>query len=42
MNTVQVDAAGASPWHTGLKPGEYGYSIARLAKAAGCSAWSPF
>jgi len=42
MNTVQVDATGASPWHAGLKPAEHGYSLARLARAAGCSAWSPF
>jgi glycerophosphoryl diester phosphodiesterase len=42
MNTVQVDATGASPWHAGLKLAEHGYSLVRLAKAAGCSAWSPF
>ena len=42
MNTVLVDATGASPWHAGLKPAEHGYSLVRLAKAAGCSAWSPF
>jgi glycerophosphoryl diester phosphodiesterase len=42
MNTVQVDATGASPWHAGLKPSDYGDSLARLAKAADCSVWSPF
>ncbi len=42
MNTVQVDATGSSPWHAGLKPADHGNSLARLAKAAGCSAWSPF
>jgi glycerophosphoryl diester phosphodiesterase len=42
MNTVQVDATGASPWHAGLKPSDYGDSLARLAKAAECSVWSPF
>ena len=42
MNTVRLGADGASPWHSGLKAAEYGNSLVRLAKAAGCSAWSPF
>lgn len=42
MNTVRPGADGASPWHAGLKPAEHGNSVVRLAKAAGCSAWSPF
>ncbi len=42
MNTVRLGADGASPWHAGLKAAEYGNSLVRLAKAAGCSAWSPF
>jgi glycerophosphoryl diester phosphodiesterase len=42
MNTVRPGADGASPWHAGLKAAEHGNSLVRLAKAAGCSAWSPF
>lgn len=41
MNTVRPGADGASPWHAGLKAAEHGNSLVRLAKAAGCSAWSP-
>jgi glycerophosphoryl diester phosphodiesterase len=42
MNTVRADAAGASPWHAGLKRADYHDSLARMAQAAGCGAWSPF
>ncbi len=42
MNTERPAADGASPWHAGLKAADYGNSVVRLAKAAGCSAWSPF
>ena len=42
MNTVRPGADGASPWHAGLKAAEHGGSVVRLAKAAGCAAWSPF
>jgi len=42
MNTVRPAADGASPWHAGLKSAEHGGSIVRLARAAGCSTWSPF
>lgn len=42
MNTVRLGADGASPWHAGLKAAEYGSSLVRLTKAAGCSTWSPF
>jgi glycerophosphoryl diester phosphodiesterase len=42
MNTVRLGAEGASPWHAGLEAAEHGNSVVRLAKAAGCSAWSPF
>jgi len=42
MNNVRLGADGASPWHAGLKAAEHGNSVVRLAKAAGCSAWSPF
>ncbi len=42
MNTVRPAADGVSPWHAGLKPVDHGGSIVRLARAAGCGAWSPF
>ena len=42
MNTIAVDATGASPWHAGLKRGDFGGSLARMAHAAGCSTWAPF
>jgi glycerophosphoryl diester phosphodiesterase len=42
MNTVRPAADGASPWHAGLKPAEHGGSVVQLARAAGCSTWSPF
>lgn len=42
MNTVRAGVDGASPWHAGLKAAEHGSSVARLARAAGCAAWSPF
>ncbi|MEP6608459.1 MAG: glycerophosphodiester phosphodiesterase [Burkholderiaceae bacterium] len=42
MNTVAPDATGASPWHAGLRRSDHAGSVPRLAKAAGCSVWSPF
>jgi glycerophosphoryl diester phosphodiesterase len=42
MNTVRPGPGGASPWHAGLKAADHGYSLVQLAKAAGCSGWSPF
>lgn len=42
MNTVRPDASGASPWHAGLRVDAHGGSLPRLARAAGCSVWSPF
>jgi glycerophosphoryl diester phosphodiesterase len=42
MHTVRPGVDGASSWHAGLKAAEHGNSVVRLAKAAGCSAWSPF
>jgi glycerophosphoryl diester phosphodiesterase len=42
MNTVAIDASGASPWHAGLKRTDYGGSLPRTVQAAGCSTWSPF
>lgn len=41
-NTVRADSSGASPWHAGLTLAEHAGSVVRLAKAAGCSTWSPF
>lgn len=42
MNTVREDDTGASPWHAGLRRSDVGGSLPRLAKTAGCAAWSPF
>ena len=42
MNTVREDAAGASPWHAGLRRADFGGSLPRTVQAAGCAAWSPF
>ncbi len=42
MNTVAPDASGASPWHAGLRLSDHNGSLAQLAKAAGCTVWSPF
>jgi glycerophosphoryl diester phosphodiesterase len=42
MNTVRPAADGASPWHAGLMAADHAHSLPRLARAAGCSTWSPF
>ena len=42
MDTVKADTSGASPWQAGLKHDDYGNSLPRLAKAAGCGTWSMF
>lgn len=42
FDTVRADASGASPWHAGLKRADYGDSLPRLVKAAGCGTWSMF
>ncbi len=42
MNTVAPDTSGASPWHAGLKRGDFNGSLPRMAQAAGCNIWSPF
>lgn len=42
MNNVTPDASGASPWHAGIKPADYGSSLPRMVQAAGCSTWAPF
>jgi glycerophosphoryl diester phosphodiesterase len=41
FSTMKPDASGASPWHAGLKLADHG-SVPAMAKAAGCSMWSPF
>lgn len=42
MNTVRSADGGASPWHAGLALKDYGGSLPRLVKAAGCGTWSMF
>jgi glycerophosphoryl diester phosphodiesterase len=41
MNTMAPAADGKSPWHAGLRDGDY-RSVAALAAAAGCSTWSMY
>ena len=41
-DNVQLGKDGASPWLAGLDVDDFGGSVPRLAKAAGCAAWSPF
>lgn len=36
------DTRRPSPWLAGLDPADYGGSVPRLAKAAGCGTWSPY
>jgi glycerophosphoryl diester phosphodiesterase len=40
-DTVKPDASGRSPWHAGIVPSEHGGSLPRMARAAGCTTWSP-
>ena len=42
MDTVRRNAPEPSPWLGGLDLAAHGGSLPRLAKAAGCSVWSPF
>jgi glycerophosphoryl diester phosphodiesterase len=42
MDTIRRAAAEPSPWLGGLDLATYDGSVPRLAKAAGCSVWSPF
>jgi glycerophosphoryl diester phosphodiesterase len=42
FDTVGRAAAQPSPWLAGLDLKAHGGSVPRLAKAAGCAAWSPF
>ncbi len=41
-DTVQRNSAAPSPWHAGLALATHNGSVPKLAKAAGCSTWSPF
>jgi glycerophosphoryl diester phosphodiesterase len=41
-DNVQVGKDGASPWLAGLDVDDFGGSVPRLVKAAGCAVWSPF
>lgn len=41
-DNVQTGRPGPSPWLAGLDVDEFGGSVPKLAKAAGCAAWSPF
>ena len=42
MDTIQRAAARPSPWLAGLDLAAQGGSVPKLAKQAGCAAWSPF
>ena len=42
MDTIQRAAARPSPWLAGLDLASQGGSVPKLAKEAGCAAWSPF
>lgn len=42
FDTVQRASGRPSPWLAGLDLAAHGGSVPRLAKAAGCAAWSPF
>lgn len=41
-DNVQIGKPGASPWLAGLDVDEFGGSVPRTVKAAGCKVWSPF
>jgi glycerophosphoryl diester phosphodiesterase len=41
-DNVQVGKPGASPWLAGHDVDDFGGSVPRLVKAAGCPVWSPF
>lgn len=42
FDSVAPGPDGASPWHAGLRSADFGASVPRLAKAAGCATWSMF
>ncbi|HEX2115087.1 MAG TPA: glycerophosphodiester phosphodiesterase [Alphaproteobacteria bacterium] len=41
-DNVQVGREGKSPWLAGLDVDDFGGSVPRVVKAAGCAVWSPF
>jgi len=41
FDTVRPDASGRSPWHAGIAPADHAGSVPAMARAAGCSTWSP-
>ncbi len=41
FDTVKPDATGRSPWHAGIAPADHGGSLPAMARAAGCTTWSP-
>lgn len=41
-DNVQIGKEGASPWLAGLDVDDFGGSVPRLVKGAGCAVWSPF
>jgi glycerophosphoryl diester phosphodiesterase len=41
FDTVKPDASGRSPWHAGIAPADHDGSVPRMARAAGCTTWSP-
>lgn len=41
-DNVQIGKPGASPWLAGLDVDDFGGSVPRTVKAAGCKVWSPF
>jgi glycerophosphoryl diester phosphodiesterase len=41
-DNVQIGRPGASPWLAGLDVDDFGGSVPRVVKAAGCRIWSPF
>lgn len=41
-DNIQRGRPGPSPWTAGLDVDDYGGSVPRLVKAAGCAVWSPF
>lgn len=42
LDNIEVGKSGASPWLGGLDVDDYGGSVQKAAKAAGCAVWSPF
>jgi glycerophosphoryl diester phosphodiesterase len=41
FDTMQRQLSGPSPWTAGLDVDDYGGSVPRLVRAAGCAVWSP-